>query len=155
MNFDEEVDSILERRWRPLSTAALKEPYMVHPGVYLISCSEKMRQDTPLMLTEVDYVGMSVSAGGLRQRLVQFLRATTGKPGHSGGLRLHGLTSVQPLPTAAAPLMFVCKAYPAEVRKTARNAVDLRTMGYVACLEYFLLAHIRAHRGDEPRLNQK
>ena len=134
--------------------SVLNKPGIRFPGVYVISYSGAAVPGMRVTPKHVDYVGMTVSVGGIRSRLNQFLRATEGTSGHSGGLRLYRGQSKTPV-DEKVNFLFAFQYFPAETKKTFRTANDLRTMGHVACLEYYVLAHIREQCGREPRLNRK
>ena len=149
MEYGRQVSSLFKRRWRRLNRAALDDPRLARPGVYVISCSRRARPGDVVTEELVHYVGMTVSVGGLRQRLRAFLRGSQGIAGHSGGYRLSGLRRVP------STISFAVHPLDASTHKDDRTSNDLRTMGHIACLEYYLLAHIKKCVGKEPQLNRK
>jgi len=149
MDYGRQVSRLFKLRWRRLDRAALDDPQLARPGVYVISISSRALSGATVTEELVHYVGMTVSVGGLRHRLRAFLRGSQGVVGHSGGYRLSSLRR------RSHAISFAAQPLDAETHKDDRTSNDLRTMGHIACLEYYLLAHIKKCVGKEPQLNRK
>lgn len=63
----------------------LEYPLHNYPGLYLIAISEKNLNGKNSKLEDADYIGKTVSKGGLKKRWYQFNQTIRGKEGHSGG----------------------------------------------------------------------
>jgi len=102
------------------------------PGVYLLAVAAKSLAGTTPSWTDVSYIGMTNSKGGLTARWKQFDKAVQGLRGHSGGntafARLGHYESWQ-------RKLFV-SAMPVACDVTARDESNLIRMGWVAFLEY-------------------
>ena len=159
MDYEREIDRLLAGTWAVLSPTALDQEVCRFPGIYVLAYSESVQPNDPISPEDILYVGMSNARGGLRGRLRQFLAAAgDGKSRHSGGRRLFSnLQGRRPILKSKSPekLLFGCVAFECNVDKRTRQASDLRTMGHVACLEYFVLARVKEVCGSEPALNRK
>lgn len=152
MDYEDQIRSLLAQRWVKLDPQLGGVPEQ--PGVYVISHPGKSLNGKNILARQIYYVGMTVCKGGLKRRLNLFLKSAKGGVGHSGGRRHH--KSAPKLLSAQHHSFHVAyKACPAQVNKAERSAKDLRMMGHVACLEYFLLALVKEQCGAEPPLNRK
>jgi hypothetical protein len=129
------------------------------PGVYLLAYSDQDLEGQPIDLQDVLYVGMSNSQGGVKRRVGSFVRALDGKKArHVAGKRFRSeYLGGRPYSQVADRKRFYVSwvTVPCEAGKPERTPADLRAMGDVAALEYYVLAHIREEFGREPRLNRR
>lgn len=120
------------------------------PGVYLVSISKKDLSGRRPHWSDVSYIGMTNSLGGLASRWNQFDRAIRGgKGGHSGGNHVFRTLGH---PDRWDPSLFVTgMPIQCDVRRSA--PADLRQMGLVTYLEYEAFARYREEVGGKPRFN--
>jgi hypothetical protein len=105
----------------------------------------------------VFYVGMSNAAGGVRQRLKQFLDGIEHNRQDSGAMRFYReYCGHRPFSKAKTEKQFYFAAVtvPCVSNKVVAEAGDLRLMGHAACLEYYVIAHIVEVTTQRPTLNQ-
>lgn len=152
------ISLLLTQKWARLhgNLTGLKDGS--YPGVYVLAYSDQDLEGKPINPRDIFYVGMSNSQGGVRQRLGQFLRAIEMGTGHSGGNRFYAeyahdrpFSELENRKTFFVAVVTI----PCDVDKKDRTPADLRAMGDVAALEYYVLAHIREALGREPELNKK
>jgi hypothetical protein len=149
---------LFSQTWADLHRDISRLPGAQHAGVYLLAYSDEPLAGRHVDLHDVLYVGMSNSKGGIRRRLWQFIRTIEGPGKHRGGRRFlkeyaHGTPYSQ---LEGRKTFFVAwLPIPCEVREGHRAEMDLRLMGDVAALEYYVLASIKAATGQEPALNGK
>ena len=93
---------------------------------------------------------------GVRQRLKQFRGGIEKNGLHSGAMRFYreycGNRAFSKARTGKR-LYFAAVTVPCVSNKVAAEAGDLRLMGHVACLEYYVMAHIVEVTGRRPALN--
>lgn len=128
------------------------------PGIYALAYTTKGLAEQKIKPEDVFYVGMPNAKQGLKQRLNGFHRGIRKGDSHSGAMRFfkkylkrksyYKVKSLKKLWIAHLPL-------DCDVIKDRRTPKDLRAMGKVACLEYFVLAKVKDTTGDEPDLNLK
>jgi hypothetical protein len=159
------IQRLLSRRWTHLLKqhtqhfVALQNAQ--YPGVYVLAYSDKDLEDQPIELVDIFYVGMSNSDGGVQERLKGFINGIEKYRSHSGGKRFYKLyAQAQPFSIFSqnngGKQFFVASvSIPCQVTKVKRTPDDLRKMGEVARLEYYVLAHIKSILGTEPALNKK
>ena len=142
---------LLSGNWVGLDDACA-DSNLRYPGVYLLAFSERQLAGTKIEVRDVFYVGMSIARNGVKQRLRQFRDGIERNDHHSGAMRFYrdhanGL--------AFSKLKTVNRFYAAaRVTQCERvSADDWRDMGHVACLEYYVVAHVVAETGEVPRLN--
>ncbi len=132
------------------------------PGVYILAYTDKDIEGQGIRVDEIYYVGMSNSHGGLRQRLKQFKRGIYHGDRHSAARRHFkdeaGGKSYKETREKDGKTFYV--AYVSEkckVDKTVRKSEDLKIMGQIAMLEYYVLAYVkeRSEKQEEPTLNKK
>jgi hypothetical protein len=102
------------------------------PGVYLLAASDLDLTNSAPKWSEVSYIGMTNSQGGLYSRWNQFNNSLHEKPGHSGGhtaVRHYGV-----YPTWTKKLFVAAHSIKCDPK--ARTSEDLIKMGWVAFLEY-------------------
>ena len=101
---------------------------------------------------------MTNARNGLKQRLSQFYTGINKGVAHSGGNRFFR-DYLEGVPFEDVRLRenfwVAYLALPCNVKKSERTQDDLRMMGKVVCLEYFVLAKIKKVKGEEPELNLK
>ena len=101
--------------------------------------------------SDVDYVGMTVSKGGLDQRWRNFDRAINDSGGkHSGGRRV--LKTFGPYSKWKKNLFVSAFAIEADFQKTSEN--NLKIKGMVTFLEYETLAKVYKETGKLPEFNR-
>ena len=152
------VGQIFSKKWSALldtqnkSLAQLNDSTLICPGVYVIAYSKNITQDQEIELDDVFYVGMSNAAKGVKGRLKQFVDAIQGEGMHSGGQRFRkDYANMQPFYSFSRVnngerFYYAHLAISCQVAKSRRTAKDLQRMGEVACLEYYVLAHLNHHR---------
>jgi hypothetical protein len=153
------LDELLLQKWMKLST---DRPFIKEgrfPGVYLLAFTPKNLEGRKLNLVDVFYVGMSNARRGVDGRLKKFADAIEGKPAkHVAGKRFFKKWC-KGIPYSQLPCdkqFFVTGIpVPCQVKKAKRGPEDLRKMGTVAALEYYVLAAAKEKTGSEPRLNRK
>ena len=160
---DKLVGKLLSQRWTSFNQGKPNVKNLQYPGVYLLAYSNKNLEGRRINVkkNEVFYVGMSNSLGGVGQRLKQFEYAIKNGKRHAGGntffwdKKYMGGKPYDESKTRkkffVATLSIEC-----EVRKEDRKKKHLRKMGHVACLELYVMAHIKEEtKGEEPELNKK
>lgn len=130
-------------KWHKWEEREQKIPDCNKPGIYLISITDNNGlEDKPHDWKDVSYIGMSNSKAGLKGRWHQFDKAMqTGKPVHSGGLKVHKDQKKAKLVFVAA-MVIDC-----DVQKC--NELNLIKMGQVAYLEYEAFAEFYKHSGKD------
>ncbi len=155
MNVSSLVRRLLSRHWVPLSEA-VSDGELLNPGVYVLAYSAHRLTGCSIDLKDIIYVGMSNSAGGVRQRLKQFLKGIEVNNFHSGAMRFfRDHCGGKPFSTLGTRKRFYVAAMTVhcKTRKGSRTASDFRGMGHVACLEYYVRAHIQRRLERQPSLN--
>ena len=107
---------------------------------------------------EVYYVGMSRSRDGIYQRLYQFKRGIENGKAHSAAIRFfHKVAKDKPYSRMSNKRKFYVASIsiPCVVNKSKRTALDIRKMGEVVRLEYYVLAYIKNSTRSEPWLNKQ
>jgi hypothetical protein len=122
------------------------------PGVYVIS---RFLRAPPTrrfsFCSDIIYIGMSNSLGGVGSRLKQFDSTMSGKLAHGGADRVR---YAFPSYGRLVPKLYVAVApFPCDV--TSIRPRDLCTMGDVARFEYVCLAAYAKRFGELPRFNNK
>jgi hypothetical protein len=128
----------------------------IYPGVYVLAYSDKALAGQPVEAEDIFYVGMSNAS--INQRLSQFIRGIEDGKHHSGAGRFFHEYAKR-IPYSQLPntkVFFVAFiTIPCIVDKKSRKAQDLKKMGEVARLEFYILAHIKEKLLVEPELNKK
>lgn len=160
------IDNLLSRKWvnlhhqREMRFADFEDSGQ-YPGVYILAYSDKNLNRQPVDMHDVFYVGMSNSRSGVKQRLKQFLDGIEHNRLHSAAMRFFkeyaNRTPWSEFSKKNGDKRFYVASVTVrcEVEKAKRTAEDLRKMGDVAALEYYVLAHLRGNLGVEPELNDK
>lgn len=152
------IQRLLSQKWADLQTSITSLQDGEWPGVYLLAYTDKDLEGKGIELADIFYVGMSNSRGGVRQRLKQFIRGIEKGASHSAGIRfLKEHANGIPFSRMKSRKTFfvVSISIPCVVDKARRTPEDLRKMGGVARLEYYVLAHIKEALKREPKLNKK
>jgi hypothetical protein len=122
-----------------------------------LAYSDKNLKGRPTKEADVLYVGMSNAQGGVRSRLIQFRNGIEKYGTHSGAMRFYREYQRNiPHSRLKKPLNFFYAALSIECisEKAKAAAEDLRTLGHVACLEFYAIARIREKTGRPPPLNK-
>jgi hypothetical protein len=136
---------------------AFQRPDLVFPGVYLLAFTAADLEGARVDVCDVFYVGMSNSAGGVRQRLKQFKTGIEVNNLHSGAMRFYrDYCGGRPFSAAKTGrrLYFAALTIQCQSNKSAAKPDDMRQMGHVGCLEYYAIAHVAEQTGRNPRLNK-
>ncbi len=150
------VNQLFASRWLDLFDQHSKLHDIGFPGVYLLAYSTKQLQGNRVRPKDVFYVGMTHA--GLSKRLNQFMKGIENGQHHSGAKRFFientkrkGFKRLRSKKRFfVASLSIKCN-----YKKSGRTPEDLRRMGLVTALEYYVLAHLREKLGKEPKLNKK
>ena len=164
---DRLVEDLFAKTWVRLDDDSAKLTDCQYPGVYVLAyVDEKLlghpvKEDLtgdPVTEDEIFYVGMSHA--GVRKRLRQFTNGLEDGGHHSGAKRFF-ITVANRTPYSSfaqrKPFFGASISVPCTSLKTARSSMDLRKMGVVAQLEWYVLARVRerAKTEQEPWLNKK
>lgn len=125
-----------------------------YPGVYALAMADEDLAGKPVQYTEIQYIGMSNSLGGLKGRWSQFNKAIHGDSGrHSGGDS--AFRDLGPYPNWQKKL-FVA-AFPVQCEPKEVNPENLRKMGLVTYLEYEAFAQFCERHPDraKPKYNKR
>ena len=148
------VTRLFTSRWQDLEDS-IKLKGGRYPGVYLLAYEGQQLRGARVRPQKVFYVGMTHA--GLSRRLKQFMKGIESGEHHSGGKRFFiEVTRRKGYSRLRAKKRFFFAAIPVlcKYKKHDRDAEDLRRMGLVTALEYFVLAHILEKCGKEPELNK-
>jgi hypothetical protein len=150
---------LLSQKWAKLSREHPTVDQGEKPGAYLLAFAQKNLERQKINLCDVFYVGMSNARRGVNGRLKQFVNAIEGKSDkHAAGKRFFKeWCNGTPYSQLACNKQFYVTGItvPCQVEKGKRAPEDLRKMGEVAALEYYVLAAIKGEPSSEPRLNRK
>jgi hypothetical protein len=149
------IQELLSKKWTNLHSNYIHQPDGEYPGVYILAYSDKPLEGEQVQEQDIFYVGMTHA--GIVRRLGQFIRGLEEGGHHSGANRFFNDYARQiPYNQLPKKRFFVASiAIPCVVDKQARTPLDLRKMGEVTRLEYYVLAHIKERLGVEPELNKK
>lgn len=150
------VDDIFTQKWVNLHDGLGGIRDGQYPGVYVLSYSDEDIEDKPVRPIDVCYVGMSHA--GLFLRLRQFIAGLETGNQHSGAMRFfRTIASNVPYSTLANRRKFnvAAVALPCIANKSQRSDNDLRKLGEVTRLEYYVMAYVKEKTGKEPWLNKK
>ncbi|MBI5649335.1 MAG: hypothetical protein HZC40_02635 [Chloroflexi bacterium] len=158
MTVVQQIQQLLSQKWAPLERNLTSLEGARCIGVYLLAYSNEDMAGRKINLEDIFYVGMSNARGGVKSRLGQFLDGIETGKSHSGAMRFFK-TYLEERPFSRAKTgkrFFVAiTTFPCVVEKSKRTAKDLRKMGDVARLEYYVIAYIKEALGREPELNKK
>ena len=152
------IRSLFSKKWINLQNDLSSLENGEYPGVYLLAYSNEDLEGKSVDLKDVFYVGMSNSHGGVRQRLKRFLYGIENDTSHSAARRFYKeYAESVPFSQMKGRKTFysVSMSVRCVVNKETRTPDDLRKMGDVAALEYYVLAHIKDNLNREPKLNKK
>lgn len=158
MTIEKLIESLLSTKWTRLHSNGLFPREGKYPGIYILAYSDTDLQGKEIDLNEIFYVGMSNSLGGVNQRLKQFLAGIENGCCHSAAQRFfRDYANSVPYSKLENRKTFYVAYVPikCQVGKASRTPEDLRMMGEVTRLEYYVLAHIKEMLGREPELNKK
>lgn len=156
---DRLVGELFSGRWKGLhAEGSLRQPELKLPGVYLLSSyTDAALEGASVEARDVFYVGMSNAAGGVKQRLGQFVKGIEKNDMHSGAMRFYrDYCSGRPFSDVGGNKRLYFRALTLDCvsRKAAAQPDDLRLMGHVTCLEYYAIAHVATETGHRPALNK-
>jgi hypothetical protein len=165
MDLSSHIDEILKKTWVDLHNQVADSFRHLdgsqYPGVYALAYTNANLDGQVVEPKDIFYIGMSTSRGGVRQRLKQFLRGIERSHGHSAGNRFF-LEHANGNPWSefkhgndGKKFYVVFVSIPCKVEKEERTADDLRKMGNVAALEYYMIAYLKECLGKEPELNKQ
>jgi len=142
------VKDLFATRWRVLHAEGWADDATLrYPGVYLLAYTAKDIAGQKIRIDDVYYVGMSNSAGGVRARLRQFKSALEKGCGHSAGNHCFAQNRSRAFSglRGKKAFFFTSLCVPCSGLKSSGTPEDFRKMGFVACLEYYAIAHVLAH----------
>ncbi len=122
-----------------------------YPGIYCIAVSNKLLTEFDF-ITELEYIGMTNSIGGLRSRLNQFdttIRKV--RKNHGGADRF--LYQYQNYEVIKDNIYVAIRSFKCNSKKP--SPTDLRIMGEVAKCEYDCWASYIEINGNYPKFNDK
>lgn len=158
LSMEEEIQNIFGKRWQHLAENYNKIENGKYPGVYLIAWTDENLTGKKIKLKDIFYVGMSNARKGLSSRLKQFIDGIEKNNAHSAAMRFFKeYSGNKPFSKIKVHKQFymVSSAFQCDVNKETRTPKDLRIMGEICRMEYFLLAHIKEKIAKEPELNKK
>jgi hypothetical protein len=145
------------QKWSRLHSAdALKASEMKSPGVYLLAYSRKSLAGRPVQERDVFYVGMTCSAGGLKDRIGQFRKGIEDNKYHSAAMRFYReFGRGRPYAKLRNKLSFYFAALPFDCvgNKSRAKPGDFTTLGHICAVEYYAIARVCA-AGEKPKLNK-
>ena len=149
---------LFDQKWAPLhATRSLDRSDLRRPGVYLIAYAASELGGRRVKPSEVQYVGMTCSSGGLRERIRDFKDGVERNNYHSGARRFfRDYAGSKPLSRLRSrkKFYFVAVGLDCTGRKSQATPDDFRTLGLVPCLEYYAIAHVLERTGRTPPLNK-
>jgi hypothetical protein len=161
------LENLFEKTWVRLDDNLAKLTDSQYPGVYILAYPDAKLLGRPMMedLTDQavkakDIFYLGVSHAGVRKRLRRFTDGLEDGGHHSGAKRFF-ITVANSTPYSAfaerKPFFVSSVSVPCISLKTARFPMDLRKLGIVAQLEWYVLAKVkeRTEQHQEPWLNKK
>jgi hypothetical protein len=154
------ISKLKHQEWKELNEY-IKDFKYDYIGIYLLT---KPLAHKPLYFDwdQVFYVGMSNAKRGVRGRLKQFKRAIDCGISHSGGNRFYkekkycnSISYSKNKKYLGKKFYIISYLTNCIVDKKVRSGNDLRIMGDICKLEFYLLAEIKDLTGKEPLLNKK
>lgn len=155
---EEEIQKILNLKWKPLLENLKNIEDGNFPGIYLLAFTEKNLEGKTVEPIDIFYVGMTNAKKGLTSRIQQFVNGIEKQTSHSAGMRFYKENSNGIAFSESNHIenfFIVSLAFQCDVNKLTRTPNDLRIMGNICKLEYYLLAHIKEVTREEPKLNKK
>ena len=159
IDLTENVNELFKARWRWLHAEQWADrDRLQNPGVYLLAYDARDLEEQRVKVDDVYYVGMSNAAGGVSARLKQFQCAIEKGYGHSAGNRwfVQNKKKAYSEHRTNEKFYFAARCLPCKSLKSIAGPDDFRTMGQVACLEYYAIAHVLAKSAAKkvPPLNR-
>jgi len=152
------VKDLFNSRWARLDDDSVKQlPDSQYPGVYVLAYTDRKLLGLQVRENAIFYVGVS-HMQGVRKRLRQFRDGLEDGDHHSGAGRFFKEVAKQTpySELAQRKLFFVTSiSVPCESRKAVRSPMDLRKLGVVAQLEWYVIARVKEKTTHEPWLNLK
>lgn len=155
---EKEITKLLSFKWQKLDNEFASITNGESPGVYLLAYTNKKLLGKNIALKDIYYVGMSNSKKGVKNRLKQFINGIEKGYGHSAGNRFYsenGQNKPYSKTKDKKKFYYVSLSFLCNVSKDFRTPNDLKIMGNIAKLEYYILAHIKDKTSCEPLLNKK
>ena len=154
----EKIQEILNKKWKPLLESYKNIEDGNYPGIYLLAFTDKDLDGQKVEPNDIFYVGMSNARKGVKSRVKQFLNGIEKNGSHSAGMRFYKENSKgTAFSDCNHPEKFyiVSSTFKCDVDKRTRTPNDLKIMGEICRLEYYLLAYIKEVTNAEPKLNKK
>jgi len=155
---EENIQKILNKKWKPLLENYKNIEDGNYPGIYLLAFTDKNLEGEIVKPSDIYYVGMSNARKGLTSRVKQFLNGIEKNGSHSAGMRFYKENSNGIAFSECNHLgkfYIVSSTFKCDVHKLTRTPNDLRIMGDISRLEYEIIAHIKEVTNEEPKLNKK
>jgi hypothetical protein len=159
------LNSLFAKTWQRLDDDSAKLVDSHYPGVYVLAYPDEKLYGHPLdeeltgqRVTEEQVFYVGVSHAGVSKRLRQFTDGIE-DGGHHSGAKRYFTTVANGTPYSTflerKPFFVASISIPCTALKNARFAMDLRKMGVVAQLEWYVLAKVKEKTTHEPWLNKK
>ena len=155
---EEKIQHILGKKWKPLLENCKNIEDGNYPGIYLLAFSDRNLEGEVVKPSDIFYVGMSNARKGLTSRVQQFINGIEKNGSHSAGMRFYKENSKGIAFSECKHLekfYIVSSTFKCDVKKLSRTPDDLRIMGDICRLEYYLIAYINEVTNTEPNLNKK
>lgn len=155
---EEKIQQILGKKWKPLLENCKNIEEGNYPGIYLLAFSDRNLEGEVVKPSDIFYVGMSNARKGLTSRVQQFINGIEKTGSHSAGMRFYKENSKGIAFSECNHLekfYIISSTFKCDVNKLSRTPNDLRIMGDICRLEYYLLAYIKEVTNTEPNLNKK
>ncbi|PVX47503.1 hypothetical protein C8C85_3446 [Flavobacterium sp. 103] len=155
---EEKIQQILGKKWKPLLENCKNIEDGNYPGIYLLAFSDRNLEGEVVKPSDIFYVGMSNARKGLTSRVQQFINGIEKNGSHSAGMRFYKENSKGIAFSECNHLekfYIISSTFKCDVNKLSRTPNDLRIMGDICRLEYYLLAYIKEVTNTEPNLNKK
>jgi hypothetical protein len=151
------IRRLFSQRWTNLHANHTRLEDGEYPGVYVLAYSDDDLEGKQVKEEQVFYVGMSHT--GIKRRLGQFIKGIEDGGHHSGASRFYteyaGRIPYSQLQNRKTFYVASVAVVPCIVDKDRRTPTDLKKMGEVARLEFYVLAYIKEKLHTEPELNKK
>lgn len=138
--------------WKKWENREKDEENITNPGIYVLSITEKEDlENKEVNYSDVNYIGMTNSKEGLKQRLNNFDTAIKKGHGHSGGNRIYKEKGKYDSWKKSRNL-YVAYNIMKECKKTIkeeRDIEDLIEMGKCAYLEYKAMSEFKEQMKKE------
>ena len=86
---EEEIQFILNKKWKPLLESFKNIEDGNYPGIYLLAFTDKNLEGEIVKPTDIFYVGMSNARKGITSRIQQFINGIEKNGSHSAGMRFY------------------------------------------------------------------